>query len=104
MNNDLLELNKNIIELRNEIRFIRNELQTMKEDIYQIKSHLDIIGPQTQKMDEHVEFVNKVYDKVKRPFHFVFDNISYLISSSPNKLDLKTIQDKKKEKDNRIEL
>ena len=88
----LMELNQNIIEIRNDIIIMKNEIHSVKNDIELIKKNLDIITPQTQRMDDHVEFVNKVYAKIKKPFHFVFDNISYLIGNSPRPLTITDIE------------
>ena len=66
------------------VKEIINRLEQIQKDITQIRERLDIIEPQTQKMDQHVDFVNDVYSSVKKPFHFICNQANYLISSSSN--------------------
>jgi acyl transferase domain-containing protein len=40
-----------------------------------IERRLEAQGRETRRMDEHVTFVESVYDRVKSPFHFVMDTI-----------------------------
>jgi acyl transferase domain-containing protein len=40
-----------------------------------IERRLEAQGRETRRMDEHVTFVESVYDRVKSPFHFVMDAI-----------------------------
>ena len=61
---------------------ILKRLDQIQRDIAIIKQRLDLIEPQTQKMDRHVDFVNDVYSSVKKPFHFICHQANYLISGS----------------------
>lgn len=56
-----------LIELLN----IKNELEIIKTEIREIK-----IG--TRKMEDHISFIEIVYNKIKTPFHYIFDTISKL--------------------------
>ena len=57
-------------------------LDKMQCDIDEIKEGIKQIVPQTQKMDEHIDFINIVYSKVKRPFHFICDKTSHFMGKS----------------------
>lgn len=35
-----------------------------------------ILENSSTKMDNHIDFVENVYDKVKTPFHYVMDNLT----------------------------
>ena len=61
---------------------ILEKLDRIQHDIDTIKVQLDQIAPQTQKMDQHVDFVNTIYSNVKRPFHFICDKTSQLMGNT----------------------
>ena len=74
-------MNKNSNELQ-ELQEIKEILQIMQQDIQLIKTELKIIKKETHKMDEHVDFVNNIYDKVKSPFHYILNKVEYLRGNS----------------------
>lgn len=41
-----------------------------------IENRLMILENSSTKMDNHIDFVENVYDKVKTPFHYVMDNLT----------------------------
>lgn len=52
-----------------ELREISNRLESIEDDIREIQAS-------NRKIDSHVDFVNGVYDKVRRPFHYFFDTLA----------------------------
>ena len=43
---------------------------------------VDEIHKNTKHMEEHINFVENTYDKVKTPFHYLMDKVSLLSFSS----------------------
>ncbi len=61
---------------------ILNRLDQIQQDLEEIKEKLNLMAPQTQKMDRHVDFVNDIYDSVKQPFHFICHKATHLMGRS----------------------
>ena len=71
-----------------------NKLETDIENINLKLNKLEKlknIEKNTKRMEEHIEFVENTYDKVKSPFHFLMNKVSSIssISSFPfsNKIE-----------------
>lgn len=77
------------------IQEIADEIKEIKLNINIILEKLDNISKETKRMDDHVSFVEGIYDNVKSPFHFAMNkinsisNTSYSLSSG-----LKNLQNK----------
>lgn len=61
-------MNKETELILHELKYIKQELIELKNEIRQIKKN-------TQKMDDHIDFVDSVYEKVKAPFHFICNKV-----------------------------
>ena len=59
-----------------DIEYIKEEIINIKIILSKIDKELQIIRSQTEKMDNHIDFVDNVYDSVKKPFHFLCDKVS----------------------------
>lgn len=57
------------IEILSEIKKIRSEL------IY-MRSEIDDIKKDTTKMNNHINFIDSVYTRIKTPFHYIMDTVS----------------------------
>ena len=55
---------------------VLEELKNIRSELQFIKSELDIIKQGTNKMENHINFVDAVYDRVKTPFHYICDTVS----------------------------
>lgn len=62
MDNDKLDI---IIQ---KLKDIETNIQQINEKISKIESTLNIINTSSQNMDDHIEFVENVYEVVKNPF------------------------------------
>lgn len=62
MDNDKLNI---IIQ---KLQDIETNIQKINEKISNIETTLNIINTSSQNMDEHIEFVENVYEVVKNPF------------------------------------
>ena len=68
------------------IQNIQNKLDTLGTQMNRIENKLDKLlkdfevlndlEPQCKKMSEHIDFVENVYDKVKSPMYYIFNQIS----------------------------
>jgi len=58
------------------------EISNIKEELNAINKKLDkileIMETDCKKMADHIDFIEKVYDNVKSPFHFIMNRISGL--------------------------
>ena len=59
----------------------------------------DDVKKNTQKMGEHIDFIEKIYDNVKSPLGYLCNKINYLKGNDNNKysLEYKNIKDNKDE-------
>jgi archaellum component FlaC len=52
-----------------EILFLKQETIMLRKEIEEIKSS-------THKMDSHIDFVESIYERVKKPFNYVMDKLA----------------------------
>lgn len=66
---------------------IQNEIKSLKNNITRIEEKLDIILQKMDtniikncdKMGDHIDFVNNVYDTVKVPLHYISNKVQKII-------------------------
>ena len=71
-----MESNKSILEL------VLLKLEELENSHENLQRKVDEIHKNTKRMEDHIDFVEKTYDKVKTPFHYLMDKVS-LLSFSP---------------------
>lgn len=54
--------------MENDIKEILNSLKNIEKRLDTIENIININLKSSQKMDEHIEFIDNVYTKVKKPF------------------------------------
>ena len=64
------------------LELILVKLEKLENSYQNLEKKIDEIYKNTQRMDDHISFVEKTYDKIKTPFHFLMDKVS-LLSFSP---------------------
>jgi hypothetical protein len=79
--------------LKNKILHLESQFKIMENKMDKI---LEILEKDCKKMNDHIDFVENVYDNVKMPFYYLMDKANYLVSN-----DNKTILDR--EHNNNIE-
>ncbi len=85
MNHDkIISLEKNIHDITNKLDDINNKLDTLL-----IMCNNDI-KPNCEKMNEHITFVNDVYEKVRLPLSYLCNKFNYILSRND---ELPQIQD-----------
>ena len=64
------------VEILHELRLIRLQLNAIQHDLDEIKRH-------QQHVNAHVDFVQNVYNRVKRPFFRMMGWADYMTRSRP---------------------
>jgi hypothetical protein len=65
-------------EVKKQLADIDNRLTLFDAKIDRI---LELVETDCKKMREHIDFVETVYDKVKSPFNYVMDRVSYFANN-----------------------
>ena len=64
------------------LNFILNKLESIENSQTKLEKKLDDVLANTKRMEDHINFVENTYNKVKTPFHYLMDKVS-LLSFSP---------------------
>ncbi len=65
---------------------IINKLDEINKRLEAIEAKLNIINDSTSNMDNHIQFVEDVYDKIKQPLSYAANKINYYIGSNSAEL------------------
>ncbi len=76
-------------QITNKLDNILVELDKMNKRLETIETKLNIINDSTSNMDNHIQFVENVYDKIKQPLTYAANKISYYMA--PNSLENTTL-------------
>lgn len=71
-----MESDRQLLEL------ILQKLKELENSHLNLEGKVDEILKNTKHMEDHIDFVEQTYDKVKTPFHYFMDKVS-LLSFSP---------------------
>lgn len=71
-----MESDRQLLEL------VLQKLEKLQNSHLDLERKIDEIHKNTKRMEDHIDFVEKTYDKVKTPFHYLMDKVS-LLSFSP---------------------
>ena len=63
-------------EILSRLDKMQADITNIQKDITDIKESVKHLSPMVENMDNHVEFINSVYARVERPFHFVCNKVS----------------------------
>jgi hypothetical protein len=61
-----------------EINKLHLKLEELERYNLDLERKIEIILKNTQRMDEHINFVEKTYETIKKPFHYLMDKVSML--------------------------
>jgi len=64
------------IEIMNILNEISNKLTYITERLEYIENDMKDIKKSSNNMDEHISFVENVYDTVKIPFYYIINKIT----------------------------
>ena len=71
--------------IRNEITNLKNQVERMEEKLDAILQKMDDnIIKNCDKMGDHIDFVNNVYDTVKVPLHYISNTVQKMIGVNTN--------------------
>ena len=59
---------------------INNRLTIIEDKIDELKKHQDDIKDTSNKMDKHIDFIEKVYENVKTPLNYISNKINKSIN------------------------
>lgn len=69
--------------IRNEIMILKNKIEIMEEKLDAILQKMDNeIIKNCDKMGDHIDFVNNVYDTVKVPLHYISNKVQKMIGGA----------------------
>jgi hypothetical protein len=69
--------------IRNEIAILKNKIERMEEKLDTILQKMDThIIKNCDKMGDHIDFVNNVYDTVKVPLHYISNKVQKMIGGT----------------------
>jgi hypothetical protein len=90
--------------IRNEIKNLKNQVERMEEKLDAILQKLDDnIIKNCDKMGDHIDFVNNVYDTVKVPLHYISNKVQKMIGGGHGGDNLTARVNKKCVNSNKIE-
>jgi len=76
--------------IRNEITILKNQVERMEEKLDAILQKMDNnIIKNCDKMGDHIDFVNNVYDTVKVPLHYISNKVQKMIGNARNHDDVR---------------
>lgn len=61
---------------------ILQKLERLELSHLNLERKVEEIHKNTKQMEEHINFIEKTYEKVKTPFHYLMEKISLLSFSS----------------------
>lgn len=71
--------------IRNEITILKNKIERIEEKLDTILQKMDNnIIKNCDKMGDHIDFVNNVYDTVKVPLHYLSNKVQKMIGGGDN--------------------
>lgn len=66
------------------LQLILQKIETLEHTNLNLERKIEEILKNTKRMEDHINFVEKTYDTVKTPFHYLMDKVNSL-SFSPFK-------------------
>jgi len=71
-------VNKELNIIKNDITTINNKIDALSIKMDNIISILNIdIKKNTEKMGDHIDFIERIYDNVKQPLAYICNKINY---------------------------
>jgi archaellum component FlaC len=82
ISNEMKNISNEIKNISNNMEKICNEIERMNNRLEVIENKLNIINSSTANMDNHIQFVENIYDKIKQPLIFAANKITYYMNPS----------------------
>lgn len=74
-------------DLNQKINLIIKKLDTIDENMNQLLNMQKNVNKNAEKMGEHIDFVENVYDNVKNPLGYICNKVSYLVGTDNYSLE-----------------
>jgi stage III sporulation protein SpoIIIAA len=59
-----------------EINKLYLKLEELERCNLDIERKIDLILKNTERIDQHIDFVDRTYETIKKPFHYLMDKVS----------------------------
>ena len=63
---------------------IIEKLDRIEEKLDKIENDIKVLKKGNEQLDDHITFIENVYDTIKSPFYYILNKVSY-IDKIPNK-------------------
>lgn len=73
-----------------------DEHKELMRELADIKAQLKVIENSCNKMNDHVDFVDTVYERVHKPFHWFFSKIKQISGIGGSAIQLEALKIKTK--------
>ena len=70
------------------LQLILEKLKVLENSHLNLERKVNEIYKNTKRMEDHIDFVENTYDKVKTPFHYLMDKVNILTFSSFRKSEI----------------
>lgn len=84
-----MNTNENLEEIKSLLKLLESRLTTIELDIKEIKNDLknmDGIKYSLKNMDNHISFIESIYEKIKSPFQIALSQFSLFYTLPPDNL------------------
>ena len=92
-----MESDRQLLEL------VLQKLEELENSHLNLERKVDEIHKNTKRMEDHINFVETTYDKVKTPFHYLMDKVNLLSFSPFRKSEITQNEKEKLEKLEKLE-
>jgi archaellum component FlaC len=77
INDTLQHIKINLVNIEKRLENIENKLGNNENNIENIKNDINCIKNSAIHMDNHISFIENVYDNVKSPLFYVLEKLSF---------------------------
>jgi hypothetical protein len=89
--------------IRNEITILKNKIERVEEKLDAILQKMDNnIIKNCDKMGDHIDFVNNVYDTVKVPLHYISNRVQKMIGVNTSRHNAPHVSNKIEDLNNAV--
>ena len=85
------------------LQLVLQKLEELENSHLNLERKVDEIHKNTKRMEDHINFVETTYDKVKTPFHYLMDKVNLLSFSPFRKSEITQNEKEKLEKLEKLE-
>lgn len=83
------------------LELVLQKIEALENLHLNLERKVDEIYKNTKRMEDHINFVEKTYDRVKTPFHYLMDKVSLLSFSPFRKCEIAQNENKNEKLENK---